>query len=267
MRHQTNLRMVLCCVCGLVFAERVTAVSILLTDGRTISSGASAILLPGNNLTPFNVSDSDSASPSVPFGVFISTVNSAASSATTFPEAALSGSASQNSTVTPTSFSASGEATASGNVSIEGASSSQFRGNALGRSLYSIRFQLLDCYNYDFMGATSGDASGIGDGIATAMARMSLIDEQTGSIFNFTALNQSSASASGLLSPGIYLLQAEASVQLDSMNFWRGDGRADYSFTLNLTPCVPDGGSTALMAGLGFLALVAVRRRYWQKDC
>jgi hypothetical protein len=254
MKNQTNLRMVLCCFFGLVSAERVTAVSILLNDGRTISSAVS-FSNPGGSGT-----DSDADSPSVAFGAFNSTVTSTIPLGTV----GVSGnsSASQNSTLSPTSFSASGRVEIHAGAGSDTGAAGDFHAAASGRSLYSIRFQLLDCYSYDFLGETLRSAP------FETMATISLMREGAGSIF--TVLNNiSSASASGLLSPGIYLLHAEASGDSGILRGGEGiNAVAEYSLTMNLTlePCeVPDGGSTALMASLGFCALVALRCRYWQK--
>jgi hypothetical protein len=139
-------------------------------------------------------------------------------------------------------------------------------GSVLAHSLFSIRFQLDDCYGYDFSGLTFG--GGFGQ-INVSAATISLTLEGVGPIF--TVPNNSPGLGvvyNGLLSPGTYLLQAEASDE--SLGLRRGDGGSSgsqYQFTLDLTssPCVPDGGSTALMTTLGLFALAAFRCRFWQR--
>jgi len=80
--------------------------------------------------------------------------------------------ASQNSTVSPTSFSAVGSSSMSGHIG-EGNQG----GSVLAHSLFSIRFQLNDCYGYDFSGLTFG---GGGGQIEVSAATISLTLEGVG---------------------------------------------------------------------------------------
>jgi hypothetical protein len=251
MEHKINLRLVLCCFFGVVFAERATATSILLTDGRTISSEAHY-----SNDTPLSLDDTHTDSPSVAFGVFNSAVMSSIVTGVGDSSSSLMSSANQNSTVSPTSFSAVGGSSMSGRIG-EGNQG----GSVLAHSLFRIRFQLDDCYGYDFTGQTFGGGQGQ---IDVSAATILLTLEGVGPIF--TVPNNSPGPQvvhSGLLSPGTYLLQAEASDAVTGLG--QADGGSSgsqYQFTLNLTssPCVPDSGSTALMTTLGLFTLAAVRR-------
>jgi hypothetical protein len=247
-----SLRFGLCCVCALSLATRVLAMPILLSDGRSLTTAASARTGAAQS------SDNDAASPGTLFGAFMSSVSS---DAATWGSGA-NATASQNSTVTPTSFDASGEISGHFGVSAEGLSSGGASAGVHASSVFSITFQLDGSYLYQGTGHTAGgaglDCCGGGGGFFTGFIR--LTDQNSNTVFARSGLG---ISESGLLGPGTYTLVSSISFSIGGMNPESGGGSGEYSWLMNLTPGpgVPDAGSTSVLLGSALVGLALLRRK------
>ena len=111
------------------------------------------------------------------------------------------------------------------------------------KSHYEITFSVNEAVYFDMSGVLLGGSS------------LSFFSDN-----GFSLLGADIFSTSGMLNAGTYTIMADASTTLEQSSNGATKDNKQFSFDLNYR-AVPDGGTSALLVGLGFVGVMALARR------
>ena len=218
---------------------------ILLGDHRSLGTFANTWMVDGSGAQTDQSTDTQYALPSSPYGALVTSSTAIAGSPTSGPMVKGIAVATQVSTLTPSLFTATGEAS----VELDAGSESAF-GTVIGVSTFAITFELSAPHHFALEGFVGGSSPG---NLASIVLGQVLPGPTPpfATIVSYSSTEGLDVTQQGLLSPGIYRLSAEARGQASNAGsgLLHGQGRFRLGFALSeQTTAVGEPSAVVLLA-------------------